>query len=324
MTGPSSPPPPAYAASQDDIRAAAARLAPYLHRTPVLTSRSLDRLAGRSVYFKCEPFQKGGSFKIRGALNAVLCLDEAQAARGVLTHSSGNFAQALTIAAGLRGIPVTVVMPDNAPAVKVAAVREYGGRVVPCPPHLRAETAARIQAETGATYLPSYDHPDVIAGQATCAMELLEQAPELDLVLAPVGGGGLLAGTALAVHHLRPQAVVYAAEPLGADDAARSKAMGQVVPQDDPRTIADGLRTSLGVHTWPVLRDLVEQVVTVPEADIVRGMRQLWERLKVVVEPSGAVPWAAVLQPAVQARVELRRVGVVLSGGNVDLDALPF
>ncbi len=313
-----------YAADLDDIRAAAARVGPHLHRTPVLTSRSIDRLVGRQLYFKCEPFQRGGAFKIRGALNAVLRLSDEDAARGVVTHSSGNFAQALSIAAGIRGIQAHVVMPDNAPAVKVAAVREYGGRVVPCPPGKRAETAARVQAETGATFLPSYDHPDVIAGQATCAMELLEDHPDLDAVVAPIGGGGLLAGTALAAHFLAPGCTVLAAEPLGADDAARSKAAGRILPQTDPRTLADGLRTSLGTHTWPVLRDLVESVVTVPEADIVAAMRMLWERLKVVVEPSGAVALAAVLQPAVAARPDLQRIGVVLSGGNVDLSRLPF
>lgn len=309
---------------RQDILDAAERLRPYLPPTPVLQSRSIDRIVGRALHFKCEPFQRGGSFKIRGALNAVLCLSPEAATRGVVTHSSGNFAQALSIAAGLRGVPAWVVMPEDAPAVKVAAVREYGGVVIPCKPAERASTAARVQAETGATFLPSYDHPDVIAGQATCGVELLAQVPDLDAVLVPVGGGGLLAGIALACHHLSPRTRVFAAEPLGADDAARSLAAGRILPQTDPRTLADGLRTSLGEHTWPVLRDLVEAVVTVGEDEIVAAMRLIWERLKVVTEPSGAVSLAAVRRPAIQARPELARLGVVLSGGNVDLDHLPF
>lgn len=310
-----------YAADLSRIEAAACRLAPHLRRTPVLTSAGLDRMAGRQLFFKCEPFQRGGSFKIRGALNAVLCLPDAAADRGVVTHSSGNFAQALAIAASIRGLPVWVVMPDDAPAVKVAAVKEYGATVVPCAPHLRAETAARVQAETGATFLPSYDHPDVIAGQGTCGLELLDKVPDLDAIVVPIGGGGLISGIALACHHKRPTVRIIAAEPRGADDAARSKAAGRCIPQTSPHTIADGLRTGLGRHTWPVVRDLVDSVLTVSEGEIVVAMRHIWERLKVVTEPSGAVALAAAMRPELG---EAQRVGLVLSGGNVDLDALPF
>jgi len=312
--------PGAYAADLAAIRAAAERIAPHLQRTPVLHSRNLDDLAGRHLFFKCEPFQRGGSFKIRGALNAVLRLDPATAARGVLTHSSGNFAQALAIAAGLRGIPAWVVMPEDAPRVKVAAVRAAGATIVFCPSRQRAATAAQVQAETGAAYLPSYDHPDVIAGQATCAVELLEEVPGLDAIVAPVGGGGLLGGTALACHTLSPATAVFGAEPVAADDAARSKAAGHVLPPGDPTTIADGLRTGLGTWTWPLVRDLVTAIQTVPEDEIVAAMRLLWERLKVVTEPSGAIALAA----ALHLPPEHQRVGLILSGGNVDLDALPF
>jgi threonine dehydratase len=297
------------------VRAAAARIAPHVHRTPVLTSRSLDARAGRSLYFKAEPFQRGGSFKLRGALNAVLCLPEDQAARGVLTHSSGNFAAALAIAAGIRGVPCHVVMPEDAVPLKVAAVRSYGGEVVFCAPHARAETAARLQARTGATFLPSYDHPDVIAGQGTLMLELLEQAPPLDAVLVQVGGGGLIGGVAVVAraHGLR----VFGAEPRAVDDAARSLSSGVRQPPPTGHTRADGLRTGLGDHTWPLLQQHVEAVLTVGEAEIEAATQLCWHRLKVVVEPSGAVGLAAALGGLLPP--ELGRLGLVLSGGNADL-----
>lgn len=314
------PSPPAYAADLTAIEEARARICPHLAPTPLLRSRGLDAIAGRELFFKAEPFQKGGSFKIRGALNAVLSLSEAAAARGVVTHSSGNFAAAMAIAAGMRGIPAFVVMPEDAPAVKVAAVRGYGGEVIPCHRSQRAATAEQVRARTGAALLHPYDQDEVIAGQGTLLLELREQAPALDAVIAPVGGGGLVSGIALAAREALPGLPVYGAEPQGADDAARGKALGRRLPQDDPRTLADGLRTALGERTWPVLRDLVPAVVTVSEEEIVAAMRLLWERLKVVVEPSGAVAFAGALKlPAAH-----RRVGVVLSGGNVDLDELPF
>jgi threonine dehydratase len=317
---------PPYAVDITDIQQAAQRLAGRAHRTPVMTCTTLDHLAGRSLFFKCEQFQKGGAFKFRGACNAVMRLAPEAAARGVATHSSGNHAQALALAAKMRGIPAHIVMPRTASPVKRRAVQEYGGRVVECEPTLAARetTAAAVGAETGATLIPPYNHPDVIAGQGTAALELLEQAPALDAVVAPVGGGGLLAGVTIAVQAVRPGVRVFAAEPAGADDAARSKAAGVLVPQTGPRTIADGLLTSLGELTWPVLRDRVERVVTVTEEEIIAAMRLAWERAKLLIEPSSAVAVAAVLSEQFRALEGLQRVGVVLSGGNVNLDALPW
>jgi threonine dehydratase/serine racemase len=315
-----------YAVDLAAIRNAHRRIAGLIHRTPVMTCATLDRLAGRSLVFKCENFQKVGAFKYRGATNAVLRLSDAQAARGVVTHSSGNHAQALALAARQRGIPAYIVMPRTASPVKRAAVRDYGGEVIECEPTLaaREETAAATLARTGGTLIPPYDHPDVIAGQGTAALELLAEVPGLDAVVAPVGGGGLLAGTCLAARGVSPALRVFAAEPLGADDAARSKAAGRFIPQTKPRTIADGLLTSLGELTWPVIRDQVEQVVTVTEDQIVTAMRLLWERAKLLVEPSSAVALAAVLADAFKGLPGLPRVGIILSGGNVNLDKLPW
>jgi threonine dehydratase len=315
-----------YAADLEDVRAAARRIAGFAHRTPVATCATLDRLAGRSLFFKCEHLQKAGAFKFRGACNAVMKLPPEIAARGVVTHSSGNHAGALALAAQLRGIPAHVVMPRNASPVKRRAVEEYGGRVVECEPTLAAReaTAAAVLSETGGGLVPPYDHPDVIAGQGTAALELLEQVPGLDALVAPVGGGGLVAGLCIAGKGVVPALRVFAAEPAGADDAARSRAAGMLVPQTGPRTIADGLLTSLGERTWPVLRDQVEKVVTVTEEEIVAAMRLAWERAKLLIEPSAAVAVAAVLSPEFRALRGLERVGVVLSGGNVNLDALPW
>jgi threonine dehydratase/serine racemase len=313
---------PSYAITFDDVVAAARRIEGRAHRTPVMTCATLDHRAGRRLFFKCELWQKSGSFKFRGASSAVLALDDADAARGVVTHSSGNHAQALALAAKLRGIPAHVVMPRNASPVKRRAVEEYGGRVVPCEPTLaaREETVARVQAETGAVLIPPYNHPAVMAGQGTAALELLADVPELDAIVAPVGGGGLLAGTCVAARDVR----VFGAEPRGADDAARSKAAGRLIPQTGPQTVADGLLTSLGDLTWPVIRDRVEQIVTVGEADIVAAMRLTWERAKLPVEPSSAVAVAAVLADEFRALDGMARVGVILSGGNANLDALPW
>jgi threonine dehydratase len=315
-----------YAADLEDVRAAARRIAGFAHRTPVATCATLDRLAGRSLFFKCEHLQKAGAFKFRGACNAVMKLPPEIAARGVVTHSSGNHAGALALAAQLRGIPAHVVMPRNASPVKRRAVEEYGGRVVECEPTLAAReaTAAAVLSETGGVLVPPYDHPDVIAGQGTAALELLEQVPGLDALVAPVGGGGLVAGLCIAGKGVVPALRVFAAEPAGADDAARSRAAGMLVPQTGPRTIADGLLTSLGERTWPVLRDQVEKVATVTEEEIVAAMRLAWERAKLLIEPSAAVAVAAVLSPEFRALRGLERVGVVLSGGNVNLDALPW
>jgi threonine dehydratase/serine racemase len=315
-----------YAADLADVRAAAGRLAGRAHRTPVATCAGLDRLAGRRLFFKCEQLQKAGAFKFRGAWNAVARLGAAEAARGVVTHSSGNHAQALALAAHLRGVPAHVVMPRGAPRVKQAAVLGYGARVVECEPtsEARERTAEAVRAETGATLVPPYDHPDVIAGQGTVALELLEQVPELDAIVAPIGGGGLVAGLCVAAQGISPRLRIFAAEPLGADDAARSKAAGRRLPLASARTLADGLCTSLGELTWPLVRDRVERVVTVEEAGIVEAMRLLFERAKCVVEPSAAVALAGLLAPELRELPGLERVGVVLSGGNVDLERLPF
>lgn len=306
----------------EDVLAAAERIAPYVHETPIVTSRSLDARAGRAVFLKCENLQRVGAFKLRGAMNAVLALPQAERARGVVTHSSGNHGQALALAARIAGIPAHVVVPRGAPAVKVAAIEGYGARIVPCDPTLaaRQETARAVMDATGATLIPPYDHRDVIAGQGTVALEILDQVPELDAIIAPVGGGGLIAGIATVVAAKRPSLRVVGAEPAGADDAARSKAAGQRLPQLDPRTIADGLRTSLGELTWPIVRDRVSAIVTVEDSEIVSAMRLCFERAKLVVEPSGAVSLAAALGRDVAGA----RVACVLSGGNVDLASLPF
>jgi threonine dehydratase/serine racemase len=308
------------------VREAAQRLAGFAHRTPVATCRTLDRLAGRALFFKCEHLQKAGAFKFRGACNAVRKLPDAVAARGVVTHSSGNHAGALALAAQLRGIPAHVVMPRGASPVKRQAVEEYGGIVIECEPTqaARKATSEAVAERTGGTLIPPDNHPDVIAGQGTAALELLDEVPNLDAVIAPVGGGGLISGLAIAAQGVRPAMRVFAAEPLGADDAARSKAAGRLLPQDAPRTIADGLLVGLGDLTWPVMRDRVEAVWTVTEEEIVRAMRVTWERAKLLIEPSSAVAVAAVLGDGFRALPRLRRVGVVLSGGNVNLDRLPW
>jgi len=314
-----------YAVDLAAVRAAAERIAPHANRTPVHTSRTMDALSGRELFFKCETFQRIGAFKFRGAMNAVAKLDDRTAARGVVTHSSGNHAQALALAAKIRGIAAHIVMPTNAPEVKRRAVIGYGGLVVPCEPTLEAResTAARVVAETGGTLVPPYDHADVIAGQGTIALELFAAHPDLDAVIVPVGGGGMISGIALAYRELAPRVRVIGAEPIGADDAARSKASGTLVPQTAPKTIADGLRTSLGTLTWPVVRDVVERIETVGEDEIVRAMRLVFERMKLVIEPSAAVGVAVALREGA-LRADEKRVGVVLCGGNVDLDALPW
>ena len=307
-----------------DVHAAAERLRGFAHRTPVLTCATLDALAGRAVWFKCENLQKTGSFKYRGATNAVRRLDDATAARGVVTHSSGNHAQALALAARVRGIAATIVMPRTAAAVKKAAVLGYGGTVVECEPTLadRERVAGEIVARTGGTLIPPFDHPDVIAGQGTACLELLADVPHLDAVVAPVGGGGMLSGFAVAAKGTRESIRVYGAEPQGADDAARSLASGVWQPQTAPDSIADGLLTSLGRLTWPIVRDRVDGIFTVSEAQIVAAMRLVWERMKLVIEPSAAVGVAVVLGDEFRALPGLPNVGVVLCGGNVALDKL--
>lgn len=315
-----------YATDLNAIREAAARLAGVVHRTPVATCATLDRLAGRRLFFKCEHLQRVGAFKFRGAWNAVAKLTDAVAARGVVTHSSGNHAQALALAAKLRGIAAHIVMPGTASAVKRRAVEEYGGRIITCAPTLEAResTAAAVLADSGGTLIPPYDHPDIIAGQGTAALELLEQVRDLDAIVVPVGGGGLLSGTCIAAKALRPAIRLFAAEPSGADDTARSIAAGTLIPQTIPHTIADGLLTSLGQLTWPIIRDHVERVITVGDAQIVAAMRLAWERAKLLIEPSAAVALAAALAEEFEGLDGIERVGVMLSGGNVDLDHLPW
>ncbi len=307
-----------------DIRAAAERIKPYAHRTPVLTCESLNQKVGARVFLKCENLQKVGAFKFRGACNAVYSLTNEEAARGVCTHSSGNHAQALALAAKIRGIPAYIVMPNNAPSVKKNAVAGYGGRITFCEPTLEAResTLDRIRLETGATLVHPYNDERVVAGQGTAALELLEDIPDLDVVIAPVGGGGLLSGTAIAATELKKGIRVIAGEPEMADDAFRSMREGVIVPSINPKTIADGLLTSLGTLTFPIIQKQVEQIVTVSEAGIVETMKYVWERAKIVIEPSSAVAVGVLWEK----KIDLGglRVGVILSGGNVDLEKLPW
>ncbi|MCS6994860.1 MAG: pyridoxal-phosphate dependent enzyme [Anaerolineales bacterium] len=307
-----------------DILEAAERIRPYIHRTPVWTSASLNQRVGAQVFLKCENFQKVGAFKFRGATNAVFSLPEAQAARGVVAHSSGNHAQALALAARLRGIPAYIVMPHTAPQVKKDAVQGYGGQITFCAPTLEAreQTQNEVIARTGAVEIHPYNNEKVIAGQGTAALELLEDVPDLDVILTPVGGGGLLSGTAIAATETRPRLRVLGAEPEQADDAYRSMQAGQILPSHNPKTVADGLLTSLGTLTFPIIRQRVEQIVTVSEAAIIQAMRFTWERLKIIIEPSAAVPLGLLLERKVN--LSGLRVGVILSGGNVDLSKLPW
>jgi threonine dehydratase len=307
-----------------DVQQAAQRIAPYIHRTPVLTNESLNQKVGAQVFLKCENMQKVGAFKFRGASNAVFSLRDEEAARGVCTHSSGNHAQALALAAKMHGIPAYIVMPDNAPSVKKNAVAGYGGQITFCEPTLaaRESTLERIRLETGASLVHPYNDERVISGQGTAALELLEDVPDLDVILAPVGGGGLISGTSIAVTQLKPGLRVIAAEPEMADDAYRSIIAGEILPSIHPKTIADGLLTSLGTLTFPIIQQCVEQVVTVSEQGIVDSMKFIWERVKIVVEPSAAVPVAVLWE----SKIDLSglKVGVILSGGNVDLEKLPW
>jgi len=308
----------------DDIKHAAGRIAGLVHRTPVLTCAALDERAGATLFFKCENFQKVGAFKMRGATNAVFSLSDEEAVRGVATHSSGNHAQALALAARLRGIPSFIVMPSNAPTVKRVAVEGYGAEIITCQPTLQAreETLAQVTERTGAVFIHPYDDDRIIAGQGTAALELLDEVPSLDVVMAPVGGGGLLSGTALAVKALVPEARVIAAEPAGADDAARSFAGGHIIASVDPDTVADGLLTSLGERNFPIIKKHVSAIWTVGDPEIIAAMRLVWERMKIVIEPSSAVCLAAILERP--AQVAGLRIGIILSGGNVDLERLPW
>ncbi|HEY2568785.1 MAG TPA: pyridoxal-phosphate dependent enzyme [Candidatus Udaeobacter sp.] len=306
------------------ILAAHDRIRPHIHRTPVLTSSRLDEASGGSLFFKCENFQKIGAFKARGATNAVFALDDATARRGVATHSSGNHGAAVARAAKLRGIPAHIVMPSNSTKVKIRAVEGYGARVVFCEPteSAREVTCADVMAKTGATLIHSFENPYVIAGQGTAAVELLEDVPGLDLVVCPVGGGGLLAGTAVAAKSMRQNIKVIAAEPENADDAAQSFRAGRVIRTEKKFTIADGLRTNVGEPNFAIIKRYVDDIVTVSEDAIVAAMRAIWETMKITIEPSAAVSYAAVQERKIN--IAGKRLGIIFTGGNVDLDALPW
>jgi threonine dehydratase len=301
-----------------DIEAAHARIQPYTHRTPVLTSQSIDAIAGANVFFKCENFQKIGAFKARGAMNAVLALSEHERKKGVATHSSGNHAQALARAAQMMGIPAYIVMPRTAPEIKKRGVRAFGGEIFECEPTLaaRESTLAEVVARTGAYEIHPFNNYEVIAGQATAAKELLEEVPSLHQLVAPVGGGGLLSGTLLAAHYLAPSVAVWAGEPVDADDTFRSLQSGKI-ENSQAGSVADGLLTSLGDKTFPIIQQHVKGVITVTDQEIVAAMRLVWERLKIIIEPSCSVPLAAVLKN--KTAFADKRVGIILTGGNVDL-----
>ncbi len=305
--------------TKEAIIAAHERIQSLIHRTPVLSSEGIDALVGCSVFFKCENFQKVGAFKMRGAANAVMQLSDAERAKGVATHSSGNHAAALARAATKLGIKSYIVMPSNAPEIKKKAVKSYGGEIIECEPNLQARetTLQSVVDRTGATFIHPYDNEAVITGQATCAKELIEDVADLDIIMSPVGGGGLLSGTALSTHYWAPSATVIAGEPTGADDAARSIAAGEIIPMVGPQTIADGLLTSLGQRTFPIIQEYVNEITTVSDEEIITAMKIICERPKIVIEPSCAVPFAALIQQ--KERFQGKRVGIILTGGNVDL-----
>ncbi len=285
-----------------------------------MTSSSVDQAVGNRCFFKCENFQRTGSFKFRGAVNAVASLSADRRARGVVTHSSGNHGQALARAAREFGIPAYVIVPENAPRVKIAAAREYGAEVIPCLPTQKAreETARRVARETGAVFVDSHDDPAVIAGQGTAVLELLEEAGPLDVVLVPIGGGGLISGTVVAVANTSPRTRVIGCEPAGADDAYRSLEERRRITEFTPHTIADGLRTTLGTLNFRIIERFIDTIVRVPDGEIISAMRLIWERMKIVVEPSSAIALAPLLSGGL--KIEGKRVGIILSGGNVDLD----
>lgn len=307
-----------------DIEDAYVRIEPYIHMTPVLTSSAINKITGAEIFFKCENFQKVGAFKFRGACNAVFGLSDAEAARGVGTHSSGNHAAALALAAKMRGIHAYIVMPKNSPQIKKNAVGSYGGIITFCEPTLpaREETLEKILLESGAILVHPYNQKEVIAGQGTCALELMEQQNNLDCIVAPVGGGGLLSGTSITARYLNPGIEIIGAEPKGADDAYQSFVNKQLIPVGKTNTIADGLLTSLGQLTFELITENVDAIMTAPDSSIIQAMRLIWERMKIIVEPSSAVALAIILDN--KADFKDKKVGVILSGGNVDLEKLPF
>lgn len=308
----------------EDMLGAQERIMPHIKRTPVMTSAHLNELSGAQLFFKCENFQEPGAFKVRGATNAVFGLDETQAALGVATHSSGNHASCLSYAASRRGIPCNVVMPRTAPQAKKDTVRRYGGQITECEPSTssREETFAKVQAETGGDFVHPYNDPRVIAGQGTCSKEFMEQTDGLDMVVAPIGGGGMISGTCLTLSTLAPECQIIAAEPEQADDAYRSFKAGHIIADDAPKTIADGLLVPLKDLTWQFVSNHVTDIVTASEAEIIDAMKLTWKHLRIVMEPSSAVPLAIILKN--KERFAGKRVGVVITGGNVDLDRLPW
>jgi threonine dehydratase len=315
-----------YAVSIDDIRAAAGRIKNVGHRTPILTSQILDEMTGRKLFFKCENFQKVGAFKLRGGWNAVSMLSDEDAAKGVCTHSSGNHAQAVAFSAMKRGITSYIVMPNNVPDVKLDAVKGYGANIILCEPTLEARktTLDEIVKKTGALVVHPFNNPNVIAGQGTVALEMIEDLGELDAIIAPIGGGGLMSGTCITTRNLLPETKLFGAEPTGADDAYRSLKEGKIIPQTDPDTICDGLLTSLGEYTWNILKDHLEAIYTVTDDEVINAMRLVWERMKIIIEPSSATAVAVVLKSEFRALEGLEKVGIILTGGNVELSKLPF
>lgn len=310
--------------SFDEIIDAVRRVQPHVHNTPVLTSTTVNERTGATVYFKCENFQRMGAFKMRGATNAILQLPKPDHAKGVVTHSSGNFAQALALAARSLDAKAYIVMPNNAPRVKMEAVRGYGAEVIECAPTLEAreKSCKQIQEKTQATFIHPSNDMNVILGQSTAAYELIREVKDLDILLTPVGGGGLIAGTALVQHYLLPESQTIGSEPFGADDAFLSLKIGKIQPSVNPITIADGLKTQLGDLNFPIIRKYVSNIIRVEESEIIAAMRYIWERMKIVIEPSSAVAVAAMFRK--KERFLKKKVGVILTGGNVDLSDLPF
>jgi len=315
-----------YAATMNDVIAASKRIEGHGHRTPVLTNNTINKLSGKKIFFKCENFQKIGAFKFRGGWNAISSLSNEDARRGVCTHSSGNHAQAVAYAAMKRKIPAYIVMPKNAPKVKIQAVEGYDAKITLCEPTLKArrETLGKIAEETGAYVVHPFNEPKVIAGQGTAALELIEEVGNLDAICAPIGGGGLMSGTCIAAKNLLPDIRLFGAEPKGADDAYRSLKEGKLLPQENPNTICDGLLTSMGENTWNILKDYLEGIITVDDDEVITAMKLVWERMKIIIEPSCATPLAAILTPEFKQLDNIETVGIILTGGNVDLSNLPF
>ncbi|MFN3171048.1 MAG: beta-hydroxyaspartate dehydratase BhcB [Hyphomicrobiales bacterium] len=313
-----------YIPTYDDVLAAHARIEPHIHRTPILTSSYFNDLVGAELFFKCENFQKAGAFKVRGASNAVFGLSDEDAKQGVATHSSGNHALSLSYAAGRRGIPCNVVMPRTAPQAKKDAVKGYGGIITECEPSTssREEVFAQVQAKTGGDFVHPYNDPRVIAGQGTCSRELMEQTDGVDIVIAPIGGGGMISGTCLTLSNIAPETEIIAAEPEQADDAYRSFKAGHIIADDAPVTIADGLKVPLKDLTWHFVSNHVTDILTASEQEIIDAMKLTWQRMKIVMEASCAVPLATILKN--KDRFAGKRVGVIITGGNVDLDTLPW